>query len=329
MKLSTAVEQFLTDCQIRKLASQTITGYKSDLGLLVSVAQVDAADSVLAFTPALVRAYFLRLSGKGLSLGTLLRRRSCLSEFVKWGQRRRYWIDSPLVELPRMKKARTLPRPFTREELDALMGLALPLQERVLRGLLFYTGLRATPICQLRFSDCSFSAMTFDTGLQVPGSLRAVSKGGKASVKPMHPDLYALLQDYYLAILPADRHAFLFAHSSGRPWTRKSLARITRRWGAMTRPVVTPCVPHRFRHSFATELLEQGADIRLIQLLMDHDDISSTAIYTKVRDSRTAGAVMRLPSFLPAPAPAENAAGQGARITGRDSVPQGEEASDA
>ena len=173
MKLSTAVEQFITDCQIRKLSPQTITGYRSDLGLLVSVAQVDAADSVLAFTPAVVRAYFLRLSSKGLSLGTLLRRRSCLSEFVKWGQRRRYWVESPLVELPRMKKARHLPRPFTRAELEALMALTLPLKERVLRGLLFYTGLRATPICRLRFIDLSFSKMTFENGLEVPEIGRA------------------------------------------------------------------------------------------------------------------------------------------------------------
>ena len=326
MKLSTAVDQYLADCRIRGLSAQTLTGYRSDLGLLVSLASVDAADSVLAFTPDLARAYFLRLSGKNLSMGTLHRRRSCLSEFAKWGRKRRYWLESPMDDLPTIKRPKHLPRPFSRAELEALMALTLPLRERVLRCLLFYTGLRVTPICGLRFSDLSFSAMTFANGLQVPGSLRAVSKGRKASVKPMHPDLYALLQDYALQALTEDRRAFLFAHASGRPWTRKSAVRVTHRWG--TAAGVTDCLPHRFRHTFATELLEQGADIRLVQLLLDHEDLSSTAVYTKVRDERTAGAVMRLPSFLPRSETPE-AGAQALPLTGRGSVPQGEEGSNA
>jgi len=122
MKLSTAVDQYLADCRIRGLSAQTLTGYRSDLGMLVSLASVDAADSVLAFTPELARAYFLRLSGKNLSMGTLHRRRSCLSEFAKWGRKRRYWLESPMDDLPTIKRPKHLPRPFSRAELEALLA---------------------------------------------------------------------------------------------------------------------------------------------------------------------------------------------------------------
>lgn len=294
MKLSSAVERFLTDARLRGLASSTLIGYRSDLLLLVSLASVHAADSVLAFTPELVRQYFLQLSAKGLVMGTLHRRRASLSEFAKWGLRQRFWAENPMVDIPRIRRPHYLPRPFSGEELERLMALDLPLEERTLRGLLYYTGLRVTPIGQLRIGDLSFSPTTFPNGLQVPGSIRALSKGGRTSVKPMHPDLWALLRDYYLQG-SMDAKAFLFAQRGGRPFSRKMIARRTRQWGRAAG--VAQCLPHRFRHTFATDLLEQGADIRLIQALLDHEDLSTTALYLKVKDERTATVVMRLKSF--------------------------------
>lgn len=301
MKLGTAAERFLTDARLRGLAPATLAAYRSDLQLLVGLASVHAADSVLAFTPELVRHYMLSLSEKGLAMSTLHRRRASIGEFGKWGRRQRLWPDDPTEGLPAIKRPKHLPRPFNGDELTRLMALPLDLTDQTLRAVLYFTGLRVTPICGIRIADLSFSPTVFRNGLEVPGTIRAVSKGNKTSVKPMHPQLYALLRDYYLQLTSMEPRSFLFAQKTGRPWTRKVVEKRTRRWGRAAD--VADCHPHRFRHTFATNLLEQGADIRLVQLLLDHEDLSTTALYTKVSDERSAGAVMALKSFGPASEP--------------------------
>jgi integrase len=115
------------------------------------------------------------------------------------------------------------------------------------------------------------------------------------SVRAFTPEL---VRRFYLQKTSMEPRSFLFAQKTGRPWTRKVIEKRTRRWGRAAE--VEDCHPHRFRHTFATNLLEQGADIRLVQLLLDHEDLSTTALYTKVTDERTAGAVMGLRSFAPA-----------------------------
>jgi integrase/recombinase XerD len=295
MKLSTAVEQYLNDCRIRGHATETLQAYKSDLTLLVSLASVRAADSVLAFTPELARAFFLMLSEKGLSMATLHRRKASVTGFAKWGARRRFWASDPTAELPTIRRPARLPRPFDAGEVARLMALELPQQERALRALLYYTGLRITPISRLRLEDLSFSPTLFSNGLEVPGSVRALSKGRKPSVKPMHQELWSTLRDWLLASSRLEPKGFVFANRLGGPWSRDRMLTVTHRWGRAAG--VAKCLPHRFRHTFATTLLEQGADIRLVQLLLDHEDLNSTQIYTRVSDARLGRAVLGLPSF--------------------------------
>jgi integrase/recombinase XerD len=299
MKLSSAVEKFITDCRIRGLAQQTITGYASDLHLLVSLASVHEADSVIAFTPDLVRTYFLTLSKKGLSMSTLHRRRASLSEFAKWGLRIRYWSEDPMRETPPIKRPKHVPRPFDLAERERLMALELNDQERVMRALLRWTGLRVTPICGIRLCDVSLSPVQVGPDLVVPGTIRAVQKGNKETVKPMLPELYDVVFDYILKrglkdAGPSGQRDFLLAQKNGRPFRRKSVEVRVRRWGQ--RAAVEDCTPHRFRHTFGTELLERGVDIRLIQVLMDHADLRSTQIYTRVVDAHAFGAMLKLSS---------------------------------
>jgi site-specific recombinase XerD len=143
------------------------------------------------------------------------------------------------------------------------MALELDVTERTLRGLLYYTALRVTPICGLRVGDVSFSPTRFPNGLEAPGCVRATSKGRKQSVKPMHADLYRLLEEYVMTAHPTlDARAWLFMQRDGRPWTRKMIEQRVSRWGRLAK--VTECHPHRWRHTCATNLLESGADIRLV-----------------------------------------------------------------
>jgi integrase/recombinase XerD len=118
----------------------------------------------------------------------------------------------------------------------------------------------------------SFSPTRFPNGLESPGSIRATSKGNKQSVKPMHADLYRLLQEYVLTAHPTlDARAWLLTRKDGGPWTRKMIEKRVRRWGVEAK--VPDCHPHRFRHTCATNLLESGADIGMVQAMLDHEDL--------------------------------------------------------
>jgi len=297
MKLSRAVQEFLADGRTY-LSPATLAAYESDLGRVAALA---SPDSVLAFTPDLIRAYFLGLSHQNRSMATLYRKHSALQEFSRWGVRKGLWLKNPMEEIQRPPKPQHLPRPFSAEEMRRIMQLELAPIERVIRALLYYTGLRVSPICALKVGDLSFDEIRYPNGVTFPGTIRTVGKGRKPLVTPMHPALKELLFGFTLEHTDMKGQSPLLrqprkkqSRSVGRPYTRRMLERLTHEWGR--RAEVPTCLPHRFRHTFATDLLRQGTDIRVIQTLLGHADLGTTAIYTRVVDQQTGEAVFRLPS---------------------------------
>jgi site-specific recombinase XerD len=294
MRLSTAVEDFMADARLRGLSEATRRSYRSDFTLLVGLASVQATDSVLAFTPALVRAYFLALAAKGLSLATLHRRRASISGLATHCLLRRLIADNPLRETPAIRRPKTLPRPFGTEVRQALDALPLSGEDALIRGLLFHAGLRVSEVCGLRVGDVDLGDGEHE------GRIRVVGKGNKERVVPLTAELWHLCQDYLLARadLRGDQagrlKAPLLARQNARPWTRRMVERRTRAWGRRAGIQDEKIIPHRFRHSFATDLLDKAADLREIQALMGHEDIATTAIYLEVTAQRLRGAVNRL-----------------------------------
>jgi len=131
-------------------------------------------------------------------------------------------------------------------------------------------------------------------GTRFPGSIRALGKGNKEVVIPMHPSLKGVLFVWVVERTDMQPGTCLLQQRSGRPYSRRMVERMARRWGQAAG--VPDCAPHRWRHSFATELLRQGVDIRDIQKLLAHADIKSTMLYTKVEDPLLRGAILRLPT---------------------------------
>lgn len=299
MRLSTAVHQYL---QHRRLgiARQTWTAYQSDLNLLVSLASVHASDNVGAFTTDLVRAFMNALSDKGLKRATLYRRCSALSAFGKWGVREKLWLSNPVDGIDRVKKPRQNPRPFTPDERRRLMELPLTGQEKAIRAVLYFTGLRVTPICGIKIKDCNFwpyeMVLPGGESFMAAGAIETVGKGDKPFTCPMHPELRDILYSFVLSAHPTMKgDAFLFSRGGSIQLTRKYVERRTAKWGRAAQ--VRDCEPHRFRHSFATALLERGTDVRLIQVLMNHADLGTTQRYTHVANSQVFKAVLNLPVY--------------------------------
>lgn len=287
MKLSRAMHDFLADCRLR-LAPATLAAYESDLGILASLAHVEGTGVIYDFTPSLVRAYFAALQRKGLSHATLHRRRASIAEFGRWCVRQRLLLQNPVDELPRISRPKSLPRPFHPEERTKLAALDLPPVERLLRALLVFTGFRVSSLCGLRLLDISLG----DRAAGIVGTIRTVAKGKRVHVLPLVPELQALLVDYVYAHTDLDAKGYLLRQPNGRPWTRKMIERRTALWGKQAG--VPDCEPHRFRHTFATMLLERGADLREVQEALGHADIGTTVLYTQVTAQRITAAVLRL-----------------------------------
>ena len=287
MKLSTAVHDFVLHLRMEGKAKATIVAYESDLHLLTSLATVHGGDSVLAFTTELVRDYFLALSRRDLSPATLHRRSASVSQFAKWGLRRRLWAFDPMADAPKIRKPKHLPRPYTHEEHDRIMALDLSGTERTLRALLYYAGLRISEALGLRLKD----AILGDD--DQPGYLRIRGKGNKDRTVPMFPELRAVLYDDFLGRPEARIQEFVFQRNGGVPWTRRMAERRTSAWGTAAR--VVDCEPHRFRHTCGTHLHEKGWALRDIADFLGHADMNTTMLYTKVTPRRLMESVQRMP----------------------------------
>jgi site-specific recombinase XerD len=270
MKLSKAVNDFI-DSKRPSASPETVRAYESDLGLLTAFARVEAHDTVFDFTPALVNAFFLHQSQRGLAMITLHRYQTSVRAFARWGMSQRLWARNPMDEVAMIRKPKRLPRPFRRAERERLMALQLPLVEQVIRGVLYYTGLRVGPASRIRIRDIEILP---ETGR---GTIRTIGKGRKEHVVPIPRELGLLLQGYLEGQAP---RLFLFETPRGKAWDRRAIERVVRGWGALAD--VEKCTPHRFRHTYATMLFERGGDPRKIQHLLAHADLSTTMLYTEV-----------------------------------------------
>jgi integrase/recombinase XerD len=282
MRLTKAVEWWVTELKMTDCSRGTIAVYESDLRRLAQMALPH--DVVHAFDADLCLRFMTEARNAGCQRSTLHRKQSALSSFAKWGIRKRLWLTNPMDEIPHIEKPKHLPRPFSPEERDRLLALDLTPHERVIRALLLFTGIRVSPLCAIRIQDLTL-------GGEQP-QIRAVMKGNKPQVIKLHAAVRDLLVDY-LEHQPALRpYDYLLATAKRRRPRREHIEGITQMWGLNAD--VPDCTPHRFRHTYATGLLEEGVDLRVIRDALGHADVSSTMIYTKVSDAVLAREINRL-----------------------------------
>jgi site-specific recombinase XerD len=270
MKLSRAVHDFINSIEL-SAQPETVRAYEGDLDLLVAWAKTRAQDSIFAFTADLVQQHLLHQSKRGLAMMTLHRYQTSIRAFARWVVMRRLLAANPMDQVAMIRKPKRLPRPFKRAERERLMALDLPLVHQVVRGLLYYTGLRVTPLSRIRIRDIEIFP---ETGR---GTIRTVGKKNKEHVAHVPREL-GLLLEAYLEGQPA--RMFLFQTPTGKPWDRRAVERMCRQWGE--RADVPACTPHRFRHTYATMLFQRGGNPAKIQQLLAHADISTTMLYTEV-----------------------------------------------
>lgn len=291
MTLSKAITEFIKEIRGTK-APMTAAAYESDLRRMAKHAKLD---TVLHFTPELVRAYMEWESYQNRRMTTLHRKQATLRRFARWLIDNRIISrdQDPLRGMPTIKRQKTLPRPYSRDEVARLWALELAdEQERLFRALLFFTGMRVSAIGAIRLGDIGTD----------PPTITTLGKGGRVQMIHLHPKVASLVTSYVLARTDLKAATPLLHHATGKPWNRKYMERVTRAWGVAAK--VRNCQPHRFRHTFGTELLLATKDLRLVQEAMGHADIKSTTVYTEVTAERVRGGIAQLPDAWGRDAPA-------------------------
>ena len=270
-----AVAAFLDYLAVEKGASpHTIRGYRADLAQLLGFLRERGVAEASLVDPRLVRAYLAFLHRRGLSKSSIGRKLASARSWLKFLTRRGAIDQNPArsVHSPRYVRRLPsfLPKDESKELLDAPAGASLAARrDHALLELLYATGIRAAECRGLDRADVDRSHRT----------VRVLGKGDKERVVPVgDPALDAI--DQYLALRP-DASGPLFANRRGGRLTTRSIQRIV---GARARAMGTGrrVTPHTLRHTFATHMLGEGADLRLIQELLGHSRLSTTQRYTHV-----------------------------------------------
>lgn len=229
--------------------------------------------------------YLAWLRARGNTGRTLARRLSALRAFFAFAVEEGVLKTNPALLLENPKLPQYLPEVLSREEMEKL--LALPdmddksgRRDRCMLELLYAAGLRVSELRNLSVADLDLQR----------GLVRVFGKGAKERLVPLHDMIQELLADYLRAWRPqfSPSGNQLFANRSGRALSRQYVWKMVKKY-AILAGIRRPISPHTFRHSFATHLLEGGADLRAVQLLLGHADISATEIYTHVQAERLRG----------------------------------------
>ena len=235
-----------------------------------------------AVTEQVLFLYVVYIRRKGLGGRSLARHLSALRGFFAFAREEGELSEDPARFLENPKIARSLPEVLTREEMDGLLAAPdlsskLGFRDRTMLELLYASGLRVSELCGLRALD--FDAQT--------NLLRVFGKGSKERLVPVHAAAAGYLLDYIKHWRPLfnPKEPELFLNRSGKSLSRVGVWKLVQRY-ALTAGIRVEISPHTFRHSFATHLLEGGADLRSVQMLLGHADITATEIYTHVQQER-------------------------------------------
>ena len=215
---------------------------------------------------------------------TQARALSSFKRFYHYAVRERRISIDPTIKLDRPKKPPRFPKTLSEEEVIALLGapdVATPLglRDRAMLETLYATGLRVSELVSLKIAETSLDM----------GVVRVFGKGGKERLVPLGEVAVEWIERYLKvgrpALAKAQLNDAMFLTSRGEPMTRQAFWYLIKRHAASAIPGVR-LSPHTLRHAFATHLLNHGADLRVVQMLLGHADISTTQIYTHVARER-------------------------------------------
>ncbi len=298
MEFSKQTRRFLDHLRVeRGLAENSISAYGRDLKRLGAFLELTGI-SLFEVNPQTMHEFHNWLRQDGLSQATISRILSALRTFFRYLARETGFAD-PLIDMEKSRQVRRLPKALTVGEIVAMIDAAyregdpVSIRDRALLELLYGTGARVSELVNLDLADIHPISTP---GVEVQ-TIKLRGKGGKDRIVPLGSFAHAALLDYITRVRPtlarnsAKTTAALFLNQRGTRLSRQSAWQFV--LNAATAAGISGKVsPHVFRHSYATHLLDGGADIRVVQELLGHASVTTTQIYTlvtidKVRETYT------------------------------------------
>lgn len=268
----------------RGLSGKTVDAYAADLTVYFKDLRAQGIDEATRVKQEDVAEHLRRLGQRGLSRRSQARHLAALRGFHRFLIAEKLAEKDPTEDLDTPRSARKLPTFLTLEEVEQL--LAAPdernptgQRDKAMLELLYATGLRVSELCSLDINAVQLGA----------GYLVAKGKGSKERVVPVGRVAVEKVQAYLAGprqfLLGKRESRALFVTPRGGPFTRMGFWKLLRRY-ALKAGIRRPISPHKLRHSFATHLVERGADLRAVQAMLGHADLSTTQIYTHVNSAR-------------------------------------------
>lgn len=268
----------------RGLSRNTIISYQEDINAYMAFLKAMHTASLTATKRSDISDFMLSQKDKGLSANSVARRLAAIKAFYKFLVRERVIRDDPssLIDSPKLWKK--IPDTLSANEVEAL--LAQPnirdkqgIRDKAILEALYATGMRVSEAAGLKKDNVNLEV----------GFLRCYGKGNKERIIPLGRKAISSLKRYISEsrpkLLKNKQSEYLFLNRFGKRISRQSLWKIIKRYARQAR-IKKPIRPHILRHSFATHLLERGADLRSVQEMLGHANISTTQIYTHVSKER-------------------------------------------
>lgn len=262
----------------RGLAAQTLEAYRQDLEQF----SLAIGHPGLPVGRSQVMDYLSARLRQGAAVSSVTRQVSCLRQFFAWAQRQGHQKDNPMVDLQAPARIRHLPHLLSETEVRRLLiqpgtDTVLGLRDQAILEMLYATGVRVSELVGLELARLNL----------VRGLVRVIGKGGRERLVPLGEPAQQAAERWLKMGRPGlgpvgDR---VFVSRRGLPLSRQAVWQRIRKH-ARDCGIVGDIHPHRLRHSFATHLLDHGADLRAVQMLLGHADLATTQIYTHVSRAR-------------------------------------------
>jgi len=275
------IESFLTFLSVEKgLSRNTLSSYETDLRKFLGFLDKRKATALSARTPDIVD-FIDDLRGGGYALSSVCRYISSIKAFYRYMLIEKLRDDDPVETIQLPKKWERVPKALSIDDVRSLLEAKVSgrtcMRDTAMIELIYSSGLRVSELIAIGVGDINFEA----------GFIRVIGKGEKERVVPVNLRTIGRIKQYVReerpSILKKRQSPYLFITASGRPMTRQRFWQTIKAVGKRTGIDLSP---HTMRHCFATHLLEGGADLRSVQKMLGHSDISTTQVYTKVTTDR-------------------------------------------
>jgi|SRR5690625_4301984 len=278
------VDEYITFLKIEKgLSPASLSSYKQDLKHYLMFLDEQGVTSLEEVDTDMLIGFIKYMTGKGLSSKTISRTQSTLRNFHQFLLNQDVIQVNPAIKLTAVRGEKKLPEYLTIEEMETL--LATPddspagMRDSTMMEVLYASGIRVSELISIKRPDVNTEM----------GFIRVRGKGSKERIVPITDFVARQLDEYISSIRPrllkTEDTEDLFITNRGRGFTRQGLWKTIKKYELLS-GINKNITPHTFRHSFATHLIENGADLRAVQEMLGHSDISTTQIYTQISASK-------------------------------------------